>query len=291
VFGDMPKVVGIRVWSPERARRIEDDLDRLLLSAPDGHMLPLSRIAQVNRIAGQPQIQREDLRRMVAVTARISGVDLGSSIRRVQEVLGQDGLLKVEGSGSSISYALGGLYREQQTAFVGLLWVFGAAVVLLVVLLVYWYESVRVAFCLVITALLALPAVAFALWLTGTQLNIASMMGLAMIAGSVVEAGVFLCSEVLEPIEGGDASAAGSKLRITGAAVRRVRPIAMTTIAAILAMAPLIIGLGEGAAMLRPLAVAIVAGLVVQLPLVLVVLPALLSASGVVRGRIAAEAA
>ena len=59
----------------------------------------------------------------------------------------------------------------------------------------------------------------------------------------------------------------------------------MTTIAAILAMVPLIIGLGEGAAMLRPLAVAIVAGLVVQLPLVLVVLPALLSASGIVRRR------
>jgi Cu/Ag efflux pump CusA len=126
VFGDMPKVVGIRVWSPERARRIEDDLERLRLTAPDGHQLPLSRVVQIKRIAGQPQIQREDLRRMVAVTARISGMDLGSAIRRVQETLAQKDLLHVEGT--NISYALGGLFREQQTAFVGLLWVFGAAV-------------------------------------------------------------------------------------------------------------------------------------------------------------------
>ncbi len=110
-----------------------------------------------------------------------------------------------------------------------------------------------------------------------------------MIAGSVVEAGVFLCSEVLEPVEFEDATRTDPTARITGAALRRIRPIAMTTIAAILAMTPLIIGLGEGAAMLRPLAVAIVAGLVVQLPLVLVVLPALLSGSRVVRNRIAKE--
>ncbi len=121
-------------------------------------MLPLSRIAEVKRIAGQPQIQREDLRRMVAVTARTSGSDLGSAVRRVQEVLGQADLLKVQnstGKTSTISYALGGLYQEQQTAFAGLLWVFGAAIVLLLALLVYWYESIRVALCLVLTALLA----------------------------------------------------------------------------------------------------------------------------------------
>src|SRR5262249_48298429 len=154
--------------------------ERLQLTAPDGHLLPLSRIAEVKRIAGQPQIQREDLRRLVAVTARISGTDLGSAVRSVQEVLAQPDLLKVKGPNGvvTIPYTLGGLYREQQTAFVGLMWVFGAAIVLLLVLLVYWYESLRVAFCLVLTALLALPGVALALWLTGTQLNIASLMGL-----------------------------------------------------------------------------------------------------------------
>src|SRR5262249_39936892 len=138
-------------------------------------------------------------------------------------------------------------YREQQTAFIGLLWVFGAAIVLLLMLLVYWYESLRVAICLVLTSLLALPGVALALLLTDTQLNIASMISLAMIAKSVSEAGVFLCSEVLHPTEAADG--ADPRSRITSAALRRIRPIAMTTIAAILAMIPLIIGLGKSAAM------------------------------------------
>jgi multidrug efflux pump subunit AcrB len=293
VFGGTPKVVKVRLWSPARSRQLEDDLAAMTLTASDGHLVPLSRVAEIKRIAGQPQIEREDLRRMVAVTARISGTDLGSAVRRVQEVLAQKDLLSARGS-QAVPYALGGLYREQQTAFVGLLWVFGAAIVLLSALLVYWYESLRVALCLIVTALLALPGVALALWVTGTQLNIASMMGLAMIAGSVVEAGVFLCSEVLEPAEpsepGQEADPrAAARERITAAAIRRIRPIAMTTIAAILAMAPLIVGLGEGAAMLRPLAVAIVAGLAIQLPLVLVVLPALLSASRVVRARLKRE--
>ena len=288
VFGDMPKVVGVRLWSPEHARRIEDDLERIRLTGPDGHTLPLRRVAGVVRVTGQAQIQREDLRRMVAVTARISGTDLGSAIARVKEVLADGALLTPRGGGmdgrAPVSFALGGLYQEQRSAFVGLLGVFGAAVVLLLALLVYWYESVRVALCLVCTSMLAIPGVAVGLWLTGIELNISSMMGLAMIAGSVTEAGVFLCSEVLHPIDasGADAATATPAALITSATLRRIRPITMTTLAAALAMLPLVIGVGEGAAMLRPLAVAIVAGLVVQLPLVLLVLPAMLAASGAV---------
>jgi len=56
----------------------------------------------------------------------------------------------------------------------------------------------------------------------------------------------------------------------------RMRPIAMTTLAAILALLPLAMGIGQGAAMQKPLAIAIVSGLVVQLPLVLIVLPVFL---------------
>ncbi|MGH7245184.1 MAG: efflux RND transporter permease subunit [Phycisphaerales bacterium] len=285
VFGDTPKVVGVRVWSIPRLRKIEDDLERIRMTAPDGHTVPLSRVATIKRAVGQPQIQREDLRRMTAVTARTEGVDLGTAIAKVKEVLKQPGLLvpaaRPDGTTPAAPrFALGGLYQEQQTAFAGLLAVFAAAVVLVFVLLVYWYESLRVALCLIVTSLLALPGVALGLWLTDIELNISSMMGLAMIVGSVTEVGIFLCSELLHPIE---ASGGDARTRVIAAALRRVRPITMTTIAATLAMLPLVIGVGEGAAMLRPLATAIVAGLIVQLPLTLLVLPGLLIVSGAVR--------
>jgi multidrug efflux pump subunit AcrB len=288
VFGDTPKVIGIRVWSPRRERRIEEDLARVQLKAPDGHVVPVARVAWVEHVTGQPQIQREDLRRMTSVTARTNGIDLGTAIASVKQALADPALLRPTGEIKDLAppaYALGGLYQEQQTAFIGLISVFGAAIVLLLVLLTYWYESLRVAVCLVLTSLLALPGVAAALWLTGTELNISSMMGLAMIAGSVTEVGVFLCSELLFPIEPLlTAGSAREQVReaISAAAQRRLRPITMTTLAATLAMVPLVVGLGEGTAMLRPLALAIIAGLIVQLPLVLLVLPALLVMTGAV---------
>ena len=78
------KLVGIRVWVPEPMRRTDDQLRSLWLRAPDGHRFPLKRIATVHTVTGQPQITRDDLKRMVAVTGRISGRDLRLHHRRHQ---------------------------------------------------------------------------------------------------------------------------------------------------------------------------------------------------------------
>ena len=78
-----PKMVGVRVWTPAASRQTIRDLESLHLRAADGHLFPVKRVAQVTVITGQPQITRDDLKRMVAVTGRISGRDLGSVIRDV----------------------------------------------------------------------------------------------------------------------------------------------------------------------------------------------------------------
>ena len=150
----------------------------------------------------------------------------------------------------------------------------GAAVVLVFLLLLFLYERLRVAVALLLTTLLSTTVVFIGLWLTGTELNITSMMGLTMIVGIVTEVGIFYYSEVRE------LAAAESNARelLVRAGLNRMRPIAMTTLAAILALLPLGLGLGQGAAMQQPLAIAIISGLAVQLPLALVVLPALLVA-------------
>ena len=110
------------------------------------------------------------------------------------------------------------------------------------------------------------------LWLTHTELNISSMMGMTMIVGIATEVGIFYVSELVELPADLSASEA-----LIAAGINRMRPIAMTTFAAILALLPLALGLGAGAAMQQPLAIAIISGLVLQMPLVLIVLPALLS--------------
>jgi multidrug efflux pump subunit AcrB len=120
-----------------------------------------------------------------------------------------------------------------------------------------------------------MAAVLIGLWLTGTELNITSLMGMVMIVGNVTEVAIFYYSEYLELPPGGDKSS-----RLAAAGSNRIRAILMTTIAAILALLPLALGVGEGSAMLRPLAIAIISGLVVQLPLVLIVFPSILSIAG-----------
>lgn len=266
-----PKMIGLRVWIPQGSRANVKDIESLRLTAKDGHQFPVKRVAHVETIGGQPQITRDNLKQMVAVTARISGRDLGSTIRDVARVLDQPVVLP-----AGVYYQLGGLYEQQQLAFRGLSVVFGAAVLLVFVLILYLYESFRVAIAMMVNALLAVAAVFTGLWLTGTELNITAMMGMTMVVGIVTEVGVFYFSEFQALVYESD-----QVTRLLQAGVNRLRPIAMTTVAAILTLLPLALGLSPGSALQQPLAIAIISGLVVQLPLTLTVLPALLAMLGV----------
>jgi len=262
-----PKMIGVRVWIPEKDRVTADQVANLRIRAPDGHFFPLKRVAAITAVAGEPQIVRDNLKRMVAVTGRITGRDLGSAIRDVRAALDQRGLLP-----KGVYYNLGGTYAEQQTAFAGLMAVFAAAVASVFLLLLFLYESFRIAGAMLLSTLLALSAVMIGLWVTGTEINISSMMGMTMIIGIATEVAIFLVSELV---------ALPGKLDVRDALIQagknRMRPIAMTTFAAILALLPLALGWGQGSAMQQPLAIAIVSGLIAQLPLVLIVLPVVLS--------------
>jgi CzcA family heavy metal efflux pump len=259
-----PKLVGIRLWIPQNARKTDLDLKSLLLPAPDGHLFPLGRVASFDTVSGQPQIKREDSRRMVAITARITGRDLGSTVRDVQGVLDKTGFLP-----KTVPYTLGGLYEQQQIAFKGLTIVLVAAIILVVLLLLFLYESFGVTIATLITTLLAVAAVYIGLWISGTEFNITSRMGMTMIVGIVTEVAIFYLSEFQDLQD--------QENQFVLAGINRMRPIAMTTFAAILALLPLALGIGQGSSMLKPLAIAIISGLVFQLPLVLIVLPSLLA--------------
>lgn len=261
-----PKMVGVRVWVPRGARRTVYDVERLRIRAPDGHAFTLRRVARVRRISGQPQITRDDLRRMVAVTGRIVARDMGSTIADVRAALDKAGIIP-----KGASYRLGGLYAEQQKAFGGLIAVFSAAVALVFMILLFVYESFRIVLAMMTTTLLSMCAVLLGLWLTGSELDISSMMGMTMVVGIVTEVAVFYVSQVESIRDSGDP---GEPLLRAG--LDRLRPIAMTTLAATLALLPLAIPGATGASMQQPLAIAIISGLSVQMPLVLVVLPILL---------------
>lgn len=257
------KMVAIRVWSPESLRARVEQVAGLQLRSPDGRYLPLERVATVRVIQGQAQQEREGLREMVAVTARLEARDLGSAMRDVQATIRTMGLP----NGYTVRY--GGLYQEQQQSFRELIIVFGAALLLVATVLMFVYERASVVLALLSTALLTLPGIFLALWLTKTELDLSSMMGLTMVIGIVTEVAVFFFAEV----DTRRSEVTLSDLR--HAAHMRLRPILMTSTIAILALSPLALGLGTGSAMQRPLAITIIAGLVVAVPLVLLVMPLL----------------
>ncbi len=261
-----PKMIGVRVRIPDDVRARVSDILNLRFRAPDGHLFPLKRVATLKAVTGQPQIMRDDLKRMIAVTGRISGRDMGSVIRDVKSVLNKPGLIP-----KGVYQTLGGLYAQQRIAFTGLIAVLVSAVILVFLLLLFLYERFHVAVTILITTLLALTAVFIGLYVTGTEINISSMMGMTMIVGIVTEVAIFYFSEYRTlpgELEREEALIQAGK--------NRMRPIAMTTFAAILALLPLAMGIGQGSAMQKPLAIAIISGLMVQLPLVLIALPVFL---------------
>ena len=259
------KMVGVRVWVPKSLRTSDTDLANMMVRAPDGHLFPLKRVASITPVIGQPQIARENLKRMLAVTGRISGRDLGSVIDDVKQVMAQDKLLP-----AGVYCQLGGLYEQQQIAFKGLMAVFAAASALVFLLLLFMYESFRLAISILVTALLAVSTVFIGLWVTKTELNISAMMGMTMIIGMVTEVAIFYFSEQQELVEHDDLANA-----IVNAGINRMRPITMTTTAAMLTLLPLALAIGQGSEMQQPLAIAIISGLIFQLPLVLLVMPVL----------------
>jgi multidrug efflux pump subunit AcrB len=204
---------------------------------------------------------------MVAVTARVEGRDMGSAAREATLALSARGALP-----AGVSFEMGGLYAEQQAAFAGLATVFAAAMAIVMLLLLAIYENFRIVAAIVAMPLLAAAAVGLGLIITGTELNIMALMGLTMVIGIVTEVAIFYFSEFDHLLALGEAP----QRALIDAGANRLRPIAMTTIAAILALAPLAVG----HSMQRPLAVAIIAGLIAQGPLVLLVMPALFKLIG-----------
>ncbi|HEX4151068.1 MAG TPA: efflux RND transporter permease subunit [Steroidobacteraceae bacterium] len=268
--------VGVRVWlQPRRDELYRTQLGDLSIRSPDGHLFPLRTVATVDFVAGQPEITRDNLAQVVAVTAEIGdGHDLGSTVAEVEKTLAGPGLLP-----PGVSYTVGGAYKQQQLAAHAMTKAFGAGMVAEFLLMLFLYKRFWLPLIIIASAAVSSSAVFAGLWITGTELNITAMMGMVMIIGIATEMAIFLASEYQAL-----AQSQPPREALRNAALNRLRPILMSTLAMILALAPLGAAIsGSGDQMLQPLAIAIIAGVLVQLPLVLVVVPVMVGLTE--RGR------
>jgi CzcA family heavy metal efflux pump len=259
------RVIAIRVKvDPSRLGRLAG-LREMPLRTPDGALVKLSQVVDIVEEPGQLELRREDSRQDVAVTARLEGRDMGSAMAEIRVALNQDSSIPP----GTIEY--GGLYEQQQKSFRNLLFVLLMAIFLVFTVLLLEFGSFYEPLAIVFGAILALFGTVLALWLTGTSLNVVSLLGAIIGIGIVAKNGILMLDFVKHlRADGLDLVEA-----LVRSGRRRLRPVLMTSLAAALGMLPLAYGIGSGADMLKPLAIAVIGSLCISVLLSLVATPTL----------------
>lgn len=262
------RTVDIRVRFPDSFRYNYANVLQYPILTPAKQIVPLTSLATVDQVNGEAELQRENQRLMVELTARLENRDLGSGIRDVQKMM--DGISLPTGT----TYEIGGQYESQQDSFRQLLSVLGLALGAVFVVLVIQFREFRPALIILSAAPLSLVGVFAMLFVTGTALNVSSFMGIILMVGLVVKNGIILFEYVhkLWKEEGMRLSEA-----LVAAGKIRVRPILMTTLATLFGLLPLALGLGSGAELQKPLALAVIGGLLLSTFLTLLLMPVLYS--------------
>src|SRR5215470_8305799 len=254
----------IRVRFPQQNRASVEAMNQMLLTSSTGKTATLGTLAQINELPGQTEIIRENLQRLVEVSARLQGESLGSGMAKVQRIVADMHLP------SSIRVVYGGTYAQQQKDFHDMAIVLALAIILVFAVLLFEFRSFSAPIAILSSALLSISGVLLALAITGKTINLASLMGLIMVIGIVAKNGILLLDADLK------FRAAGFEPEeaMIQAGRRRLRPIIMTALATVAGMAPLAFAIGAGSEMLQPLAIAVIGGILISMVLSLIVTPA-----------------
>jgi multidrug efflux pump subunit AcrB len=255
----------IRVRFPDRSRTSLDQMSNTLLTSSTGRTATLGSLATLVNDPGETEIRRENLQRLVQVTARFEGIGLGKGMAGVQKAVSDLHLPP------SIRVEYGGQYQEQQKSFGDLLMVLVLALLLLFIVLLFEFRTFSGPTAILASALLSTFGGLLALLVTRTTFNVASFMGMIMVIGIVAKNGILLL----------DAEQRFRELKFSAeeamiqAGRRRLRPIVMTALATVAGMLPLAFGIGAGSAMLKPLAITVVGGILSSMVLSLIFTPAI----------------
>jgi multidrug efflux pump subunit AcrB len=261
VLGD--RAYAIRVRFPETNRESLERMTNTLLVSGTGKTATLGSLASITNDPGETEIRRENLQRLIQVTARLEGVDLGTGIAGVQKAVNDLHLP------SSIRVEYGGQYEEQQKSFHDLVVVLFLALLLLFTVLLFEFRTFAAPIAILASALLSTFGAFVALLITRTDFNVSSFMGMIMVIGIVAKNGILL----IDAEQRFAALGYSVEDAMIQAGRRRLRPIAMTALATVAGMFPLALAIGAGSQMLQPLAIAVIGGLLSSMVLSLVFTP------------------
>ncbi len=253
----------IRLQATEEARRDLVALRQLPIASAGGQVVPLGEIASVIRATGPTVVERKDQSRVIRVTGRLYGRDLGSVMDDIKSRLEQLPLPP----GYRIEY--GGQNREMEDAFSGLAQAMAFSIVLVYLVMVAQFESFLHPFVIMFTVPLSFVGAVLGLVITGRSLDISGMIGVILLIGIGVNNAIVLVDYINQLRRNGHQR--DEAVLIAGPT--RLRPVLMTTLTTLLGLLPLALGLSEGSDMQAPMATVVIGGLSWSTLLTLVVIP------------------
>jgi HAE1 family hydrophobic/amphiphilic exporter-1 len=270
--------INVRLQTKDRMSYL--DLDNIAVSTPSGAVLPMSSLIDRSNDRGPTSISRVNGQRVTYINATLeSGVPLGDAVSRIQQELSK----QVLPEGFSIIF--GGEFEEQQKAAADFQLSIIIALILIYMVMAAQFERFLDPLIVMCSVPLAIIGVVPTMLLTGTTLNLQSLMGVVMLVGIVVNNAIVLVDYInlLRREQGMNVHDA-----VVSAARLRLRPILMTTLTTILGLLPMSFGIGQGAEIQASLARVVIGGLTASTLITLVLIPSVYVVAASFQERLAA---
>ncbi|MBW2194024.1 MAG: efflux RND transporter permease subunit [Deltaproteobacteria bacterium] len=255
---------GIHVRYQEPYRSEPESIRNLLLTTADKGLIPLGQVADVRRVVGPIQINREKNQRRWVVQGNVADRDIGSVVSDIQQRIAKK--VKIP-NGYTLDY--GGQFENQQRAMARLSVI--VPIVILGVFLMLWmsFRSLRHAGIIMVNVPLALVGGVIGLLVIGAYLSVPASVGFIALFGIAVQNGMVLVTYFNDLRERGRSVDEA----VNEGALLRLRPVLMTAMTTILGLLPLLLSRGAGSEVQRPLAAVVVFGLATSTLLTLFVIP------------------
>ncbi|NES03268.1 MAG: efflux RND transporter permease subunit [Okeania sp. SIO2F4] len=265
------QLIDITVGLQESARNNLDAIGTIPISTPTGQIIPLSEVAKIEYGMGANVVNREDVSRLIVVSANVAERDLGSVVEDIQETIRQNVQLP---NGYFIQY--GGQFEAEQNATNNLLLYSILAAIVITILMFFSVKSLPATIAIMLNLPLALVGGIVSIALTSGVISIASLIGFITLFGVAVRNGLLLVDNYNNKF------AQGMHIKdvIVKGSLDRVNAILMTALTSALGMLPLAIASGAGNEIIQPLAIVVLGGLFTSTALTLLVIPALYTRFG-----------
>jgi cobalt-zinc-cadmium resistance protein CzcA len=257
---------GLFLRFPEERRNSAETIGNIFVRSSGGANIPLAQLAKISVSEGPVQISRENGKRRIVIECNVEGRDIGGF---VAEAKGR--IEKAVKLPAGYYLGWGGAFENQQRAMNRLMLIVPATVVIIFFLLFTTFNSVRHASLILMALPFGLIGGVLALFLSGQYLSVPASVGFISLFGVAVLNGMVLISAINELRE------EGTELHeaITAGCERRLRPVLMTALVAILGLTPLLFATGPGSEVQKPLAAVMIGGLITSTLMTLLVLPVL----------------